>query len=51
MIMNYSLLFHPVSLESLDLQEPLSSQQLASSVLLFNPDAPVNIGEAQMAIV
>ena len=51
MIMNYSLLFHPVSLESLDLQEPLSSQQLASSVLFFNPDAPVSIGEAQMAIV
>lgn len=51
MIMNYSLLFHPVSLESLDLQEPLSSKQLASSVLFFNPDAPVSIGEAQMAIV
>ena len=52
MIMDYSLLFTPVTIESLDLPEDaLYPQSLANTVLFYNPEVPVDIQEAQIAIV
>ena len=50
--MDYSLLFNPVTLSSLDLTDrALDPQQLASYVMFYNPEAPVDLQEAQIAIV
>ena len=50
--MDYSLLFNPVTLASLDLTDrALDPQQLASRVMFYNPEAPVDLQEAQMAIL
>ena len=50
--MDYSLLFNPVTLASLDLTDrALDPQQLASRVMFYNPEAPVDLKEAQIAII
>ena len=50
--MDYSLLFNPVTLASLDLTDRAQDpHQLASYVMFYNPEAPVDLQEAQIAIL
>ena len=50
--MDLSLYFDPVDLTALGFEESGNSAELlASSVLMYNPEAPVNIQEAQIALI
>lgn len=50
--MDLSLYFDPVDLTSLGFEESgKSAELLASSVLMYNPEAPLNIQEAQIALM
>ena len=50
--MDLSLYFEPVDLQALGFEENLSNaNMLSGSILMYNPEAPLNIQEAQMAIV
>lgn len=50
--MDYSLFFERVDIDTLGITDQLSSQeQLAYHVLFYNPDEPLDISEAEIAIV
>lgn len=50
--MDYSLFFKPVDEEQLGLSDKYrGTAQLMSTVLFYNPDNPINIQEAQIAII
>ncbi len=50
--MDYSLLFEPVDIQALGLEHSIvSKDQLANAVLFYNPEASLNLEEAEMAII
>jgi len=50
--MDYSMLFEPVDIDTLGFgAELFSEDQLANSVLFYNPEEPLNISDAELAII
>lgn len=49
--MDLSLYFNPVDSEILGLPEPLDFEQLGSTVLFYNPELPLDIQDAEIAIL
>ncbi|MCR4964471.1 MAG: formimidoylglutamase [Bacteroidales bacterium] len=50
--MDYSMLFEPVDIDTLGFgAELISEDQLANSVLFYNPEEPLNISDAELAII